>query len=69
MKLSPCLELFFKELAFVDRIDAVAEAGFAAAEFWSGPMLGGPGTLPTPRLGCLVPAQPSLLPIKFRSDP
>jgi hydroxypyruvate isomerase len=34
MKLSPCLELFFRELPFVDRIAAVADAGFAAGEFW-----------------------------------
>lgn len=34
MKLSPCLELFFKELPFADRVAAVADAGFSAAEFW-----------------------------------
>jgi hydroxypyruvate isomerase len=34
MKLSPCLELFFKDLPFADRISAVADAGFNAAEFW-----------------------------------
>ena len=34
MKLSPCLELFFTELPFADRIQAVADAGFSAAEFW-----------------------------------
>ncbi len=32
--LSPCLELFFRDLPFPDRIAAVADAGFAAAEFW-----------------------------------
>ncbi|NOY82592.1 MAG: TIM barrel protein [Kiritimatiellaeota bacterium] len=34
MKLSPCLELFFRELPFTERIEAVADAGFRAAEFW-----------------------------------
>jgi hydroxypyruvate isomerase len=34
MKLSPCLELFFRDLPFPDRIAAVADAGFDAAEFW-----------------------------------
>ena len=34
MKLSPCLELFFRDLPFPERIRAVADAGFQAAEFW-----------------------------------
>lgn len=34
MKLSPCLEMFFRELPFVDRIAAVADAGYDAGEFW-----------------------------------
>jgi len=34
MKLSPCLELFFRDLPFPERIRAVADAGFRAAEFW-----------------------------------
>ncbi len=34
MKLTPCLEMLFRELPFVDRIAAVAECGYAAAEFW-----------------------------------
>jgi len=34
MKLTPCLEMLFRELPFVDRIGAVAECGYAAAEFW-----------------------------------
>ncbi|MBT7166943.1 MAG: TIM barrel protein [Victivallales bacterium] len=34
MKLSPCLEMFFRELPFVDRIAAVADAGYTAGEFW-----------------------------------
>ena len=34
MKLTPCLEMLFTELPFVERIAAVAEAGYTAAEFW-----------------------------------
>ena len=34
MKLTPCLELFFKELPFADRIAAVADCGYSAGEFW-----------------------------------
>lgn len=34
MKLTPCLEMLFRELPFVDRIGAVAECGYSAAEFW-----------------------------------
>jgi hydroxypyruvate isomerase len=34
MKLTPCLEMLFRELPFVERIGAVAECGYAAAEFW-----------------------------------
>ncbi len=34
MKLAPCLEMLFRELPFVDRIGAVAECGYTAAEFW-----------------------------------
>jgi len=34
MKLTPCLEMFFKELPFPDRISAGADAGYNAAEFW-----------------------------------
>ena len=34
MKLTPCLELFFTELPFADRIAAVADCGYNAAEFW-----------------------------------
>lgn len=34
MKLTPCLELFFRELPFTERIAAVADCGFDAGEFW-----------------------------------
>jgi hydroxypyruvate isomerase len=34
MKLTPCLEMLFRELPFVDRIGAVADCGYSAAEFW-----------------------------------
>ena len=34
MKLSVCVEMIFTELPFVDRIAAVAEAGYGAYEFW-----------------------------------
>lgn len=34
MKLSPCLEMLFRELPFVERIAAVADCGYRAAEFW-----------------------------------
>lgn len=34
MKLTPCLEMLFRELPFVDRIAAVADCGYSAAEFW-----------------------------------
>jgi hydroxypyruvate isomerase len=34
MKLTPCLEMLFRELPFVDRIAAVADCGYTAAEFW-----------------------------------
>ena len=34
MKLTPCLELFFKDLPFPERIAKVKEAGFDAGEFW-----------------------------------
>lgn len=33
-KLSVCIEMIFRELPFLERIDAVAEAGFPAFEFW-----------------------------------
>ena len=32
--LSVCIEVIFRELPFLDRMDAVAEAGFTAFEFW-----------------------------------
>ena len=35
MKLTPCLELFFKDLPFPERIARVREAGYEAGEFWS----------------------------------
>jgi len=34
VKLSVCIEMIFRELPFLDRIDAVFEAGFPAFEFW-----------------------------------
>lgn len=34
MKLSVCVEMIFTELPFIDRIAAVAEAGYEACEFW-----------------------------------
>ena len=34
MRLTPCLELFFRDLPFPDRIAAVADCGYQAAEFW-----------------------------------
>lgn len=34
MKLTPCLELFFTDLPFADRIAAVADCGYQAGEFW-----------------------------------
>lgn len=35
MKLTPCLELFFRELPIHERIAAVADCGYQAGEFWS----------------------------------
>ncbi|MGI6353919.1 MAG: TIM barrel protein [Lentisphaerae bacterium] len=35
MQLTPCLELFFRDLPFHDRIAAIADCGYQAAEFWS----------------------------------
>jgi len=35
LRLSVCIEMIFRELPFLDRIDAVAEAGYHAFEFWS----------------------------------
>jgi hydroxypyruvate isomerase len=34
IRLSVCIEMIFKELPFLDRIDAVSRAGFDAFEFW-----------------------------------
>ena len=34
MKLSVCVEMIFTDLPFVDRVAAVAEAGYPAYEFW-----------------------------------
>lgn len=34
VRLSVCIEMIFRELPFLDRIDAVAEAGYSAFEFW-----------------------------------
>jgi hydroxypyruvate isomerase len=34
MKLSVCVEMIFKDLPFVDRVAAVADAGYEAYEFW-----------------------------------
>ena len=34
VRFSVCIEMIFRELPFLDRIDAVAEAGFPAFEFW-----------------------------------
>jgi len=34
VKLSVCVEMIFTELPFIDRIAAVAEAGYGAYEFW-----------------------------------
>ena len=34
MKLTPCLEMFFTDLPFTERVAAVAKAGYSAAEFW-----------------------------------
>jgi len=34
MKFSVCIEMIFSELPFLERIDAVAEAGYPAFEFW-----------------------------------
>ena len=34
MRLSVCIEMIFTELPFLDRIAAVAEAGYGAVEFW-----------------------------------
>ena len=34
VRLSVCVEMIFRELPFLDRIGAVAEAGFPAFEFW-----------------------------------
>jgi len=34
MKFSVCIEMIFRELPFPERIDAVAEAGYPAFEFW-----------------------------------
>jgi len=34
VRFSVCIEMIFRELPFLDRIDAVAEAGYPAFEFW-----------------------------------
>ena len=34
IRLSVCIEMIFRELPFLDRINAVAEAGYPAFEFW-----------------------------------
>jgi len=34
VRLSVCIEMIFRELPFMDRIGAVADAGFPAFEFW-----------------------------------
>ena len=34
VKFSVCIEMIFRDLPFLDRIDAVAEAGYSAFEFW-----------------------------------
>lgn len=34
IRLSVCAEMFFQELPFLDRIDAIADAGLSAFEFW-----------------------------------
>ncbi|MBP5638111.1 MAG: TIM barrel protein [Victivallales bacterium] len=34
MKLTPCLELFFRDLPFEERFAAVADCGYSAGEFW-----------------------------------
>lgn len=34
VRFSVCIEMIFRELPFLDRIDAVADAGFPAFEFW-----------------------------------
>lgn len=33
VKFSVCIEMIFRDLPFLDRIDAVAEAGYSAFEF------------------------------------
>jgi hydroxypyruvate isomerase len=35
MKLSVCIEMIFRELPLLNRIDAVAKSGYRAFEFWS----------------------------------
>jgi len=34
IRFSVCIEMIFREMPFLDRIDAVAEAGFNSFEFW-----------------------------------
>jgi len=34
LKMSPCIEMIFNDLPFVDRIQAVADCGYKACEFW-----------------------------------
>ena len=34
VRFSVCIEMIFRELPFLDRIDAVARAGFSSFEFW-----------------------------------
>jgi len=34
VRFSVCIEMIFRELPFLDRIDAVAKAGFSSFEFW-----------------------------------
>lgn len=35
MKLTVCAEMFFVDLPFLDRIQAIADAGYKAVEFWA----------------------------------
>jgi len=34
IRFSPCIEMLFNKIPFIDRIDAIADAGFPAFEFW-----------------------------------
>ena len=46
LRLSVCVEMIFRELPFLERLDRVAAAGYQAFEFWR--------AVPAPRRGDIV---------------